>query len=508
VIWLLRLVAIDEDLLMATAELIRIDLAQCRKIALSLITVVASLAVVWLMTPEQRYVALPALAAIIIGLVSLVILRNRDGVFPFFEIGTLTIMATLAYTLIPLLGYLASGLTWNALSDSRLYTLNATPKEVGAIAWRYVVYFLGFAMVYVIRRGNISALRSPLRDPDRQVVVSMVKLIGILLIYFLGIMVVYEYNYWHSYQELEKTEAALKQMPLLIQQVSAHLFGVFNLLKLGMIIFLLARWHQKRYRYILYIWLVAELVFTVAIMGARTNLALLLLAVPLVYHRLVKPFKLSTAALLGCLLLIAVLLFGFARDFSRSETELPVSANVLDLRTAQGLLAMNNEFQVLFGNAFHMKYMKESNSLGKIPTAMYFNDLVRGIPQQFLPYEKVEGSGWYLERIGLSNRGIGMMFGGITQSILGWDWLELVLRGAALGFIFALVHRWYVRRSSSFWMTLLYLWLCLFCYYTVRDTTFSFVWVTVQRFVILIALVKLATMVFSAGRRVAMAQVK
>jgi hypothetical protein len=493
---------------MATAELIRIDLAQCRKMALCLLAVFASPAIIWFMTPGQRYVALPALAALIIGIVSLVILRNRDGVFPFFEIGTLTILAMMAYTLIPLLGYLAAGLTWNALSDPRLYTLDATPQEVGAIAWRYVVYLLSFTMVYVINRGDIAAPRSPLQVPDRQVVISMLKLLFILLIYFLMIQVVYGYSFWHSYEELERTEEALKGMPLLMQQISLHLFGVFNLLKLGFVIILISQWHKKRWRYLLCIWLLAELVITLAIMGARTYLAYLLLAVPLVYHRLVKPFKFSTAALLGCLLLAAALLYGWARDFSYNETELPISANQLDLGTSRGLLAMNNEFQSLFGNAYHILYMKKTNSLGKIPTAMYFNDLVMGIPRQFLPFEKVDGADWYLERLGKNNQGIGMMFGGISQAILGWDWLELALRGAVLGFIFALIHRWYVRRSSSFWITLIYLWLCLFSYYSVRATSFYFFWATVQRFLILLGLVKLATMVFSAGRRVAIAQVK
>ncbi len=169
---------------------------------------------------------------------------------------------------------------------------------------------------------------------------------------------------------------------------------------------------------------------------------------------------------------------------------------------------MNNEFQVVFANSCHVLHMKKFNQLGEVPTTIFYSDVLRGIPQQFLPFKKVDISDWYLERLNLHGEGTGLMFGSVTQAILGWDWIELVLRGGLLGFVFASIHRWYARRSSSFWITLIYLWLCIFNYYSVRATTFYFVSVTVQRFLILIVLVKLATMAFSAARKVAMAQVE
>ena len=65
------------------------------------------------------------------------------------------------------------------------------------------------------------------------------------------------------------------------------------------------------------------------------------------------------------------------------------------------------------------------------------------------------------------------MWGIITQSIVGLDWIELALRGGILGYILARLHRWYVRRQSGFLETLLYVFFCLKVYYTFRDTTFS-----------------------------------
>ena len=54
-----------------------------------------------------------------------------------------------------------------------------------------------------------------------------------------------------------------------------------------------------------------------------------------------------------------------------------------------------------------------------------------------MPFEKVAASEWYLREIGMSGTGQGFMWGVISQSIVGLDWLELALRGAILGYILA-----------------------------------------------------------------------
>ena len=65
------------------------------------------------------------------------------------------------------------------------------------------------------------------------------------------------------------------------------------------------------------------------------------------------------------------------------------------------------------------------------------------------------------------------MWGVISQSIVGLDWIELAIRGALLGYILARIHRWYVNHQTGFLETIFYMYLCLKVYYTFRDTTFS-----------------------------------
>lgn len=72
------------------------------------------------------------------------------------------------------------------------------------------------------------------------------------------------------------------------------------------------------------------------------------------------------------------------------------------------------------------------------------------------------------------------MFGPIAQSIIGWGWTELIFRGAILGCLFGAIHRWYVKRSYDFWATLIYLWLTVWSYYTIRSSSFGFVYGILQ----------------------------
>lgn len=93
------------------------------------------------------------------------------------------------------------------------------------------------------------------------------------------------------------------------------------------------------------------------------------------------------------------------------------------------------------------------------------------VPQQLLPIEKIEPSQWYLDLRGFDDR-TGYMFRVVAQSVIGFGLLELALRGALVGVLFAGMQRWYVRRSSRFLPTLGYVWLCVWSYYTIRASTF------------------------------------
>jgi hypothetical protein len=116
--------------------------------------------------------------------------------------------------------------------------------------------------------------------------------------------------------------------------------------------------------------------------------------------------------------------------------------------------------------------------------------------------EKLEPSEWYLDVRGLGNR-TGYMFGVIAQSVIGFGLWELALRGIVIGLLFAWAQRWYTRRSSRFLPTLIYVWLCVWSFYTFRASTFYLLAPIIYRLLPAVALIYVGARLAGRLRRVA-----
>ncbi len=108
---------------------------------------------------------------------------------------------------------------------------------------------------------------------------------------------------------------------------------------------------------------------------------------------------------------------------------------------------------------------------------IYINDIARVLPpQQLVPFRKIAAADWYRDEFKTTarfRRPTGMMWGVVTQSIVGLDWIELIARGLVLATILAWLHQKYLRNSHSFFYTLFYLWLGAKIYNCYRDTTLA-----------------------------------
>jgi hypothetical protein len=274
-------------------------------------------------------------------------------------------------------------------------------------------------------------------------------------------------SYASLYASLEEGAAPVPiALPRLIQQAVSYGEGILLVSKICLLVLLLRRWASKRWRVVLVGWLAFEVVSAVMRLGFRRDAAMLVIAAVLLYHHLVKPLKTWQAVAGGAGLLLGLLAFGLARDLG-GETFAWTAAN---------------EFQILFGNACDM--LARGAHL-EIPPQLYFNELLMLIPsrwQALLPFPVLDPADWYIDLWGARGMGVGLMFGVVAQAIIGGDWVELVARGTALGLCFAGIHRWCSRRAHSLWIVVFYVYLCLWCYYTVRATTFVMTYFVVYRF--------------------------
>jgi hypothetical protein len=242
------------------------------------------------------------------------------------------------------------------------------------------------------------------------------------------------------------------------------------MLKLATLQLVVSRCRNRRWLLILVLWLIAEVIQTVAVKGARTGLVMILVAAGLLYHRMIRSISLKTFLIASGALMALFLTLGVYRgytDYASFNADVSVDS--------QGVVfASGNEFQALLGTAYDVLMRKQAGTT--LPWYLYINEFINVLPpQQLLPFEKIPASEWYLRELDLGGRGIGLMWGVVTQAIVGFDWLELAIRGALLGLILAWGHRLYQRHGSSFLATLTYLYFCLRVYYTFRDATFSLI---------------------------------
>ena len=98
-------------------------------------------------------------------------LWDRDQNIPFFDVGIFCALATLFYTVYPLVNYWVDGLQFGLLSDGRLQSYNISPAELGFFHLRHVLYLFSFVVIYSMFRGrgdietgNVSTPRCSIRQ--------------------------------------------------------------------------------------------------------------------------------------------------------------------------------------------------------------------------------------------------------------------------------------------------------------------------------------------------------
>ena len=99
------------------------------------------------MTIDQRYIAAPAFLCIILVIWLWMRLWEQDQEIPFFDVGMFCALATLLYTIYPLVNYWVDGLNFGYFSDPRLQKYNISPSELGIFHLRHVLYLFSLASI-------------------------------------------------------------------------------------------------------------------------------------------------------------------------------------------------------------------------------------------------------------------------------------------------------------------------------------------------------------------------
>jgi hypothetical protein len=447
--------------------------------------------VLFSMTSDDRLLAAPLLSIGLVAAIYMLTLWVRDGSPPVFEPGTLCMLAITVYGMLSMAGFLMMHGQWEVLSDGRLQQYAFIPAEIGSFGWRYVVYAAAFALTYLLVRGRARVRTTAFTMPNQANQTAIIISFATLYALKVALKIVYDYDpddFTYSDIEGSVARAMARTIPYFVQQIAHNVLGALFVLELGLMILLIANWRKRWCRYSLVLWLGYEILYIVVTLGSRGRVVLLLIGAGVLYHRLVKPVRFRVLIAAGLLLLSCFLVAGAVRVVRSPDLMKERAGNVL---------TGGNEFQGLFATAFDIYKRREAQSVPPIPWQIYASDFYMLIPSQLLPFEKVDPSSWYIDLIGQTGSGNGYMFGVMSQAAIGLDWIELVLRGVVLAVALALLQRWYVHRATSFWPTLLCLFVSIRIYYTFRASTFYFVYFVIYEFIPALMMTKLLALVVS-----------
>jgi hypothetical protein len=409
-----------------------------------------------------------------------VLWRRGRGFIPWFEIGAVYLTVVTLYMAFPLMGFVVLGGNYTPLSDSRLINLVPDPPEIASVAWLYVCHLLGFASVYLAFRGRLRLSRLHPRQPS----VAMVLAIASTYLLVIGVEAAIGLLYNTTAGTYAESYLVGQRLPLVFAQLLEHVRGMKYPLSLAIMAVLFTSYRTSRP--IIVAWLMVATGLGLARMGSRTEVVLLLLSATAMFHMLVKPLPARLIAAAAAAGLIGFLALGIVR-----------SGNIVS-----NPFSGTTEFEVLFANALHLARM--GRTVHDFPAALYWADLARLVPQQLVPFDKLDPAAWYVTRFFpvYAAAGGGLAFGTITEAAITGGAVSALLRGAALGLCFATVHRSCLRHAGSFWGFVFYVWLLTLCYQSFRNTTFSLDVLIGYRFLPVVVAVTLLTALLATTMRV------
>jgi len=412
----------------------------------------------------------PALAALVVYTGFFLLIRRSSPTLPLLEVGLVYGFIVLVYTVAPVAEYIHIGKHYGPSHDFRLQAYQPPPRHVASTAWWSVLYLVGFTVAYLGIRRNACVRSQPAELGGRPSMLAAVLIFVLLALYFEVVNSVYDLkadNYLDSY-------VVGRDLPIFVQQVNGKLSQLSFAVNFMLLILLFCEYRRFR------IWIVLFIGYnafsTLSRMWSGSGLALLCMAMVLLYHHLVRPVRFGTVFLIGFLGVYGCIAYTLAREQRTAGTELDLGVDAL--------MSSSSEFDGVFATTYDLLRHRQGGGMPPIPRQVYFSDLLSLIPQQFLPFPKLHPAIWYLESFypEILESGGGRNFGAIPEAVIGRGKPQLIAFAALLGALLGFCHRWFVRRQDRFWPLLFYLWLCAVSYRSFRSSNFILLYLTVYTF--------------------------
>ena len=383
----------------------------------------------------------------------------------FFDLGTLFVSIAFVYTFVPLANFAWHDGAFSA-ADARMMMLQPAPDFVTRVGWHYLVFMAGFVAVYLRfqrqKQGSSTARPNP---PRGDFLFWMIAVYALCQIVMIALKVHYGLGadtYLESYR-------VYQDVPVFLQQGMGWLTGFSRIVEIGILACFFSRY--QRHRVAVWAWIGVIGVATFLRLHARTDLMIVIGSSVFLYHAFVRQVRLGRLVVVGLVTIASFQALGVLRGLGGD----------LDAMGTHELLNSGSEFEAIFGNSVHILTMRENGQQLLPRYSWYLSELSILIPQQLLPFTKIDPATWYVRAFfpRYAAMGGGFAWGSIAQSIVGFGLVEAALRGVLLGAVLAKID-WFLRsRWARFEYVVVYAWMMATLYMSMRNVTFYFVHGTV-----------------------------
>jgi len=404
--------------------------------------------------------------------------------------GMLYMAVILLYSVYPLLDFAVLDGVYTIFNEPRLFDMQPRADTVSRIGWYYVAYAAAFLAAYTVTAG--AAQRNfvvTLRPTSR----AMLWAVFLFFIVLRGLVFLADTLFAAPTTDYLASYLRYSHLPLLAQQLLGHANGMLSVLGIALVTVACLDW--RRSRWWLCGWLTLEFFNLVFAAGSRTDFVLLMLALAVSYHMLVRPISTLAMAGGGLLLVAGFLSLGAMRAYQEGGT---VGAGIEVLSSA-------NEFDSLFANAVDIDHLLEAGRIdrGEIAAAVYLGDIIGLVPQQLMPFEKINLSRWYVETFYWFHAEIGggFAFGAIPEALVGGGPVDVLWRAALVGLALGWLDRRLRSGPTSLAGFVFYVWVLSSSYLMFRITTLALVPIFFYRVVpVLLVVLTLAELLTATGR--------
>lgn len=372
------------------------------------------------------------------------------------DLGVVFSWVVFVYAWFPMLGLVLAQHGFGALQDQRVMDDFPSSEEIVLVGQSYLAFLAGFALIYGWQRSLVTTSIAPVRGDRFQVLVVLGVTAVAFLANYMG-KLLFGINEAKSYGE---SYSQILQYPKVVQQIMSSLAQIEFSVCLAFVVFMMA-WKPTLHKYVV-VAILGLLLSTVFSGGSRTFGFLLAFAYVVCFSIYVQPIKDKHLLLVGG---TSLALFIFAGVFRANN-----GFDALALTPFQG-----GEFSSLFINSIDL--LRKTAEVGGLnaPGQLFWVDILRFIPQQFLEFEKMDPAIWYVTTYypEYYEMGGGLAFGAIAESIYGFGVVEAFVRGGLLGAAYAYVVNRCISGRTSPLKVFIYVWFVVMSYQAIRDTTFA-----------------------------------